>query len=79
MSFEQKNSKHVRLVPISVSQNTTLEHLGKDFAGGIPVDYEESFSNNAVNACAFIFVTLPHLLLSDTELQTFYSMLCKTK
>ena len=44
------------------------EHLGKDFPGGIPVDYEESFSNNAVNACAFTFVTLAHFLLSDTEL-----------
>ena len=68
MSFEQKNSKHVRLVPLSVSQNTALERLDKDFAVGIPVDYEESFSNNAVNACAFISVTLAHLLLSDTEL-----------
>ena len=68
MSFEQKNSKHVRLVPLSVSQNTALECLDKDFAVGIPVDYEESFSNNAVNACAFISVTLAQLLLSDTEL-----------
>ena len=64
----KKNSKYVRLVPISVSQNTALERLGKDFGGGILVDYEESFSNNAVNACAFIFVTLAHLLLPDREL-----------
>ena len=32
LSFEQKNSKHVRLVPLSVSQNTALERLDKDFA-----------------------------------------------
>lgn len=63
-----KISKHVRVIPLSVSQNTALERLDKDYAGGMPVDYEESFGNNAVNACAFVSVTLAHLLLSDTEL-----------
>ncbi len=61
MSFEQKNSKHVRIVPLSVSQNTALERLDKDFVSAIPVDYEESFGNNAINACAFMSVTLAHL------------------
>ena len=65
----QTNSKHVsRVVPLSVSQNTALERLDHDFAAGFPLDYEELFDNNAVNACAFISVTLGHLLLSDTEL-----------
>ncbi len=68
MSLEQTNSKHVRVVPLSVSQNTALERLDNDFAVGIPFDYQELFDNNAVNACAFISVTLAHLLLSDTEL-----------
>lgn len=68
MSLEQTNSKHVGVVPLSVSQNTALERLDNDFAVGIPFDYEELFDNNAVNACAFISVTLAHLLLSDTEL-----------
>ena len=48
------------------SQNTALERLHKDFAGGIPVYYKKIFCNNAANACAFISVTLAHLLLSDT-------------
>ena len=61
MSFEQKNSKHVRIVPLSVSQNTTLERLDKDFVSAIPVDYEDSFGNNAVNACGFMSVTLADL------------------
>ena len=68
MSLEQKYSKHVRFIPLSVSQNTALERLDKDSAGGIPVNYEENFENNAVNACAFISVSLAHLLLCDTEL-----------
>jgi hypothetical protein len=68
MSLEQTNSKHVRVVPLSVSQNTALERLDNDFAIGIPFDNEELFDNNAVNTCAFISVTLAHLLLSDTEL-----------
>ncbi len=61
MMFEQKNSKHVRILPLSVSQNTALERLDKDFVCAILVDYEESFGNNAVNACAFMSVTLAHL------------------
>ena len=41
MSFEQKNSKHVRIVPLSVSQNTALERLDKDFVSAIPFDYKK--------------------------------------
>ena len=58
-----KNSKHLNYLP--VSQNTAPERLHKDFAGGIPVYYKESFSNNAANECAFISVTPAHLLLSN--------------
>ena len=45
---------------IRISQNTALERLDKDFVSAIPVDYEESFGNNAINACAFMSVTLAH-------------------
>ncbi len=41
MSFEQKNSKHFRIVPLSVSQNTALERLDKDFVSAIPFDYKK--------------------------------------
>ena len=51
--------------PLSVSQNTALERLHKDFAGGIPVYDKESFCNNAVNVC-YDYIHFPHLLLSDT-------------
>ena len=62
MSFEQK----FKACPLPVSQSTAPERLHKDFAGRIPVYYKESFSNDAANACAFISVSLAHLLLSDT-------------
>ena len=59
-------SKKFKAFPLPISQNTEAERLHKDFARGIQVYYEESFSNNAANACAFISVTLARLLLSDT-------------